>query len=242
MSAFEFKGSKPGQQPETRLLEIKEQLKTTEGDLIAAGMSQRTRIMQRTAAHVDVDGNPFEAYSENGPFYYRPWDRPGLGRKGSKLAERRKKLTEVSRQRSTARFFRRIGGRRGELKVKGEVLATIYGAEKDTIRFESYAAFKRSLGRAGVDLTGARAPHMMQAIEVKAGGSRVSGSAGNPGSSTPATEIVLGIYGPKAQIATGHNNGTKTLPKRRFFGASNADAKAMLAEIFAHVKARLGLS
>lgn len=242
MSTFSFK-DKSGAAPETRIIQIRDALKPTEGDLLAAGISQRTRIMLRTAAHVDVDGNAFAPYSEKGPYYYRPWDRPGM--KG-KIADRRKLLTASSRGRSTARFFKRLGGsnRTGELKVKGEVLAKVQGEHKDTIRFESYAAFKRSLGRAGVDLTGPRAPHMMQAITVKAGAAYVQGDSNNQsGSTTPASTLVLGIYGPKAEIATGHNTGNnRGLPKRRFFGASNSDARSMLSEIFAHVKARLGLS
>lgn len=225
MSEFAFRGGKLGKAPEIRILEIKDAMKVTEGDLLAAGMSQRTRILDRTSRGVDVDGAPFAAYSEHGPYYYRPWDRPGLGRKGVTIDKRREKITLESRQRSTARFFRRLGGstKTGELKVKGTLLASLHGRDRDTIKFESYAAFKRSLGRSGVDLTGPRAPNMMQGIEVK----------------TSATELALGIYGEKAAIATGHNTGAGKLPKRRFFGASTNDAKAMVAEIFAHMRARL---
>src|SRR4051794_35182264 len=109
-SEFVFRNGKFGTEAETRILEIRDALRTTEGDLLAAGMSQRTRILQRTAAHVDVEGSPFAAYSEKGPYYYRPWDRPGLGRKGAGAESRRALLTLSSRQRSTATFFKRIGG------------------------------------------------------------------------------------------------------------------------------------
>ena len=225
MSEFVLRGGKLGRAPETRILEFKDAMHPTEGDLLGAGMSQRTRILQRTANHVDVDGAPFAPYADNGPYYYRPWDRPGLGGKGKSLEVRRAALHFKKREDATERFFRRIGGdvRTGELKVKGDLLASLHKSG-DTIKFESYAAFKRSLGRSGIDLIGPRAPHMMQAIEVKAA----------------SNELTLGIYGEKAAIATAHNTGTGKLPRRRFFGASNDDAKKMLAEIFAHMKARLG--
>jgi hypothetical protein len=244
MSEMAFRdGSNPNRAPEERILEIERAVHTTEGDLLAAGFSQRTRILERTGAGVDVDGAPFAQYDTTRPYYYRPWDRPGLGRKGSSLGERRSLLSDSARQRSTARFFKRIGGslRTGELKFKGEVIDSIHGRERDTIKFASYDAFKRALGRTNVDLMGPRAPHMLQAIEIRSGGSHLGGTEAPvyEGSPDEANELVMGIYGEKAAIAQGHNTGDGTNKRRRFFGANDFDAKAMLLEIYSHIALRL---
>lgn len=85
------------------------------------------------------------------------------------------------------------------------------------IRFDGgYAAFKQSLGRANVDLTGPSAPHMLQEIAVKTTG-RTSGT--------------MGIYGAAADRAEGHNIGAGHLPKREFFGASLKDEELMSEDV-----------
>src|SRR5579863_9082562 len=44
----------------------------TTGDMLLCGQLFRTRIRQRTAAGIDVDGSPFAPYSEKGPYYLYP--------------------------------------------------------------------------------------------------------------------------------------------------------------------------
>ena len=101
------------------------------------------------------------------------------------------------------------------------------------IRFDSYDDFKKSLGRSGVDLRGASAPHMLQAITVKTTGTRdASGSR--------LSEVIIGVYGEAAARGQGHNAGNpKTgLPQRRWFGASRDDAKKFSEDVMASIRAR----
>lgn len=228
-SAAEFKSSN-GRDPEEVILEVRRNLIPLREDLLYAGQRQNERIHEKTADHRDVDGNEFEPYDTTRPYYFRPWDTPsiGRGRKGVSLADRRKKVPELSRNASASRFLRKLGGTtsggKGTLRHKGVGVGEIHSHESDTIKFASYAAFKAALGRSGVDLTGPHAPHMMQAIQVSATGN----------------EIRLSIEDPqKAAIATGHNTGeTKGGKQRRFFGASSHDVKQMLADIYSSIVAR----
>jgi hypothetical protein len=111
------------------------------------------------------------------------------------------------------------GVRRMAKRVGGEITRSGTG-----IRFESYAAFKKSLGRAGgVDLMGPRAPHMMQAIVVQVRGG----------------VAYVGIYDEFAAAkAEGHNNGTSRLPKREFFQASDDDIAAVTRDLADRLVAR----
>jgi hypothetical protein len=222
--------SSSGRQPDEIILEIRRALVPEQADLLYAGQRQNERIHEKTEHHVDVDGNEFEPYDTVRPYYFRPWDAPSLGRgkKNVSLAARRARVPELSRNQSAARFLRKLGGTTsggtGSIRHGGAEVGRIHAHERDTIRFASYAAFKASLGRSGVDLTGPHAPHMMQAIQVSATDS----------------EIRLSIEDPaKAAIATGHNTGeTSGHKKRRFFGASDADVSQMLLDIYTHIKAR----
>jgi hypothetical protein len=198
----------------------------TVGDLLFAGQRQRTRILKRTEDGVDVDGKTFAAYSKNGPYYYYPGK------------------TSKNRKAAVTRFAKKIG------------LAGIHGAVAKRsglgIRFASYGAFKKSLGRKNVDLRGPSAPHMLQALIVKVGGVVLPGvsefstgltqgaveSAGG-GSATKASDIVLGIYGPEAVRANAHNQGGGHLPKRKFFGASEHDKTQVLEDIMVRVATRV---
>lgn len=191
-----------GQAPEQVILRIARAIKPTHEDLLYAGQRQITRILERTARGVDVNGRPFAPYSKNGPYYYNPNGR--LGPAG------RAKLSEKQQKDSAKRMQGKIGG---SLSRTGR-----------TVKFPSYAAFKQWLGRSGVDLTGPRAPHMLQALTAKASG----------------VDVTLGIYGTAAARATGHNFGARHLPQRRFFGASADDAKQMVKDIYVRIKARLG--
>lgn len=205
-----------GDQPvEVLLSSLAKDLRVTAGDCLYALNRQKTRILQRTARGVDVHGNPFAPYSTNGPFYWYP---------GKSAA---------NRQAAAKRAAKKVGGQATRVGVK----------------FKSYADFKRSLGRSTVDLLGARAPHMLQAIVVKVGGlllgsDRVSGLIASGGirglsAEAPVTTAAIGIYGPEAERAEGHNSGSGRLPKREFFGASEEDARLIAEDIGANLRARL---
>ena len=148
-------------------------------DLQYAGDRFKARIVERTRRGLDYEEKPFAPYSTKGPFYYYPQHRGG----------------EQARIRAVSRLQKKIGGTTTKSR-KG-------------IRFESYADFKRSLGRTVVDLTGPSAPHMMQSIVVRVFRNRIQ----------------VGIYdSQKALIAEGHNLGISgRLPRRQFLGISRKE-------------------
>lgn len=199
------------------ILRLRASIKPDAADLLYAGQRQKARIIERTESGVDVDGNAFAPYSTKGPYYYYPSGHLGTSRaaiKTRKAAVRRLlKITgEVSFHREQY-----LGGS----QTAGGV-ATRDGLG---IRFESYADFKSSLGRAGVDLTGPRAPHMLQAVTV------VNGVRDD--------ELLIGVYGEAADRAQGNNEGTRYSPRRRWFGASAADLAEMVKDVYTRIAARL---
>jgi len=185
-------------------------VRITQADATYALQRQRTRILERTARGVDVDGSPFKPYSTKGPYYYYPNGRVGT----SKFSDRQNRA-------AASRLKRKL--QRGSVVSDGGVKLTKSGKG---LRFDSYAAFKRWLGRSVVDLFGPRAPHMLQALVI-----RVTGS--------PVTEGRIGIYGAEASRASGHQYGTKRLPQRRFLGASADDRKLVISDVLGRIKARL---
>lgn len=183
----------------------------TPGDVEYSLQRQRTRILRRTEQGVDVEGRAFAAYLRT-PYTYYP--HGVLGRVSSRLSE-------SSKRNSTKRLHRKLTN--NDFKRAG-VRLTKSGLG---IHFPGgYAQFKQWLGRAGVDLRGARAPHMLQHLQVRI----LSGREG-----------AIGIYAPdKAAIADGHNRGTRHLPQRRFLGASQADITAIAEDVITRIRARLG--
>lgn len=209
-----------GGDPVAHVLKIRGALQPTKEDLLYAGQRQRTRILERTARGVDADEHPFKPYSANGPFYFNP--------NGRLSSEAREKVSEKSQKGAARRFLNKITTKE-ERKKDG---APRLSRTKRTVKFESYAAFKKWLGRSVVDLRGAKAPHMLQAITIT-----VKGAAGL---FKGAGELVLGIYGEAAARAQGHNEGTKRLPQRKFFAASEKDMKLIVRDVYARIRARLG--
>jgi hypothetical protein len=182
-----------GGDPVQLLRNVAKAAKPTAGDLLHAGNLLKTRIIDRTARGIDVNGQSFHPYSTKGPYYFYPF-----GKTGSKNFTVKQKVSAATRLRA------KIGGTKTRSGMG--------------LKFASYAAFKSALGRSTVDLTGLRAPHMLQAIEVKV----------NDQTST----IILGIYGEEAERASGHNTGVPgRLPRRYFFGASPLDLKVLLADL-----------
>jgi hypothetical protein len=181
-----------------------------EGDLLYAGQRQRARILERTAHGVDVDNVPFVPYSTRGPYYYKPH-----GRLGASVP------LDVER-RSAKRMLRTIAPAMTD-RQREEAGVRLSRTGRSIVFRDGYAGFKRWLGRTTVDLRGPRAPHMLQGITVKVPAER---------------SILLGIYGPAADRATGHNIGAGHLPRRRFFSASHADLKAMLEDMRVRMRAR----
>lgn len=208
MSAeFSFRTTR-GTDPREHLLKVRKAIVPTQEDLLYAGQRQRTRQLERTRRGADVNGRAFAPYSTKGPYYYDP--NAGRG------AKRDDKVQRAAVIRMHSKLKKGAAG-------SGSMVKSRTGR---SLKFASYAAFKRWLGRSTVDLTGPRAPHMLQAIITAA---------------RSAKELAMGIYGEAAERATGHNQGVpKThLPKRRFFAASSLDLKAMVGDIGKRAMARL---
>jgi hypothetical protein len=171
-------------------------LRVNEVDLLYAGQRQVERILDRTAQGKDSDNSPFTPYKRSKrPYYYYPTSASGMPR---------------DRIAITKRYFNRMGG--------GTMTRSGLG-----VRFDSYGDMKRALGRAGVDLMGVRAPHMLQAL--------VASVEGNT--------IWIGIYGAEAARAEGHNEGTMTLPRRHFLDVNSEDVRLIGEDIAALMGQRL---
>lgn len=181
----------------------RQQLQPRPEELLAAGHRQRTRIIDRTKRGLDWKGQPFAPYSTKGPYYYYPAHHSRSERSRRKAASRIMRKIEKSKYGKGSRLTRSGLG----------------------IRFENYAEFKRSFGRSNVDLTGIRAPHMLQSIVVR----------------TQGSTIVIGIYDKrKADIASGHNQGIPgRLPRRHFFDISDKDKRLIKKDIVDQLEARL---
>jgi hypothetical protein len=219
-----------GKNPQERILQIKKDVMPTEGDALYAGQLQRSRILERTSRGIDVDGAAFAPYSTKGPFYYSP--------NGKLTAGAKSQLGDKKQRESTRRFLNKIttkeeraGGNAPRLSRTGR-----------SIVFASYAAFKKWLGRSGVDLRGPSAPHMLQGFLVKVASAIYPGppsvAVGLRDKPTQVTEMRLGIYGDAARRATGNNSGEGNA-KRHFFGVSAQDGRLLIQSIMQRIKLRL---
>lgn len=230
-----------GGDPAQYFLNLASRTRITEGDALYAAQRQRSRIIERTLRGVDVNGAPFEPYDRSRPYYYYPGGRVGRTK------------AEVNRNKGSVRRLLKITGEVAQYRSEFTGSMSVGGVrtrDGQGIRFESYADFKESLGRAGVDLTGPRAPHMLQAIGIQTSNHGFA-SVGDDQSDTAlsrfvdsVSEFVIGIFGDAAGRASGHNTGFNPRWKRRhqryFFGASADDIKEMMSELMEHMKARWG--
>ena len=164
-------------------------------DLLYAGEREKTRMLNRTMRGKDYLNRPFAPYSRNGPYYYYPQAK---GPTGERMA-------------ISGKFALRLGN--GVLTKSGLGL-----------KFPNYDEFKRALGRMNVDLTGPRAPHMLQALAVQVQGSK----------------IIIGIWGAEEKKAEGHNEGIRgRLPQRRFIDVSAEDIRLIGEDVADSMAARL---
>jgi|SRR5215471_9437617 len=178
-----------------KALMSKQKIRIEQTDLLYAGERQKTRILKRTAQGKDYLGRDFARYSKKGPYYYYP-QRTGGVRERSAIA------------------------RNLQLRVQGGTM-TRSGLG---IRYDSYDAFKRALGRSTVDLTGPRAPHMLQALTVQVRGN----------------ELLIGIWGAEAPKASGHNEGIMgRLPQRRFLDISQEELRMVGQDVATAMAMRL---
>ena len=199
---------RPSQDPSAFFAKVQGRITPQTQDVELIAEEQKTRIIQRTARGVDVNETPFVPYSTKGPYIYYP------GGRANRISSGGLKTKNLI---AAKRFLSKINAGRGT--PIGEI--TPGGG----VKFASYAAFKQALrGYTFVDLMGPRAPLMMASI-LKI--------------TTGPLEVRLGIYDrQKALIAQGHNQGNSRLPKRTFFGISDADKTAMKARLAEILRSR----
>ncbi|HEU0122635.1 MAG TPA: hypothetical protein VFQ91_19035 [Bryobacteraceae bacterium] len=236
-----------GPDPAKLVIRLKKGYTPTVGDALYAGQRQRTVILDRTKRGVDARGAAFAPYSTKGPYYYNPNAnlRSLYNKRSGSWAADRKERVDDRITKNTKAASKRFLGRISTKAQRKQSDAPRLSKTGLSVVFESYAAFKRWLGRTTVDLYGPRAPHMLQNIIVKAGSYQVKGAeteVGPDAANQPATEMRIGIYGREAARANGHNMGGKNLPQRKFFAVTAADLKARGAEILARMRARVRLS
>lgn len=213
MATIELR-AKNGTAPETVLVTLMAALQPNESDMALAGQIIRSDIREKTAEGIDVGGVPFQAYVTGHPYYYNPDTRGG-------------KFTEgMAKKRSRPKWLQQFT----DAVYEGQVKGVRESSTERTIRFESYGAFKAMFrGSAVVDLMGIQAPHMLDAIVVTVNGQDFTKESSTSNSGGPAGSVTIAIYDTEAaKRASGHNNGTKTLPRRHFFGISN-DARQRVA-------------
>lgn len=214
MSTIELR-ARNGSDPEKVLVAVMAALQPNESDMALAGQIIRSDIREKTAEGIDVDGVPFQAYATGHPYYYNPDTRGG-------------KFTEsMAKKRSRPKWLQQFANAVWEGQVKG----VRESSTERTIRFESYGAFKAMFrGDSVVDLMGIQAPHMLDAIVVLVNGQDFTKRGSMSDTGSPAGSVTIAIYDAEAaKRASGHNNGSKTLPRRHFFGISN-DARQRVAD------------
>lgn len=188
-------------------------------DLLMIGNYFKTATLERTARGIDVDGRTFASYSTKRAYYWNPYS-----------GNKRQSGTRKKQNAAMNRMIKKLGGstKTGIIRdpVTGKAVAHRSGTGT-SIRFASYDAFKRSLGRSNVDLTGPRAPHMLQALTVRV--------------AEDGKGVILGIYGEAAGRAKGHQNGNpaRGLPQRKFLGATPEDRAHALRLLSAQVHGRI---
>lgn len=169
-------------------------------DMRLAGEMARSAILERTAKGVSVSGVAFAPYNETTPYYYNP-SRQRAAKQTGRFGTPLRRFTAKQEKASAGRLL-------SKLRKAGDSTA-VRGLSGGTIKFPSYAAFKRAFGRANVDLRGVAAPNMLDAIVVTA----------------EANEASVAIGGVSGRIARGHTTGNrpKGMPLRQFFGLSTDD-------------------
>jgi hypothetical protein len=205
------------------MLDVKK-FEITEGDLLMACLLTKSHILANTSIGRDYNDGSFAPYNDSRPFYYYPAGPVGRERSSAQL----------KKDKAAVKRFGRSVGR----AVSGTTSAVSRSGLG--IKFQSYQAFKGTyLGRGGVDLMGPRAPHMLQAIAIQAGGLEVPAGQNRRANmspdegASPCRTARLGIYGNESIRASGINSDDrpKGMPLRRFFAVSDRVAAAAAKKI-----------
>jgi len=221
---------------EAVILTIKGAVAATLGDCMTLGVHLRGKILERTARGVDVDGREFAPYSGKGPYYYCP-----AGQAGRQFGESKKDQI-VREQRAAKRLHAKLRNKSGAKEAGPHLSRT----GRSLVFPGGYRQFKEYLGRTTVDLTGPRAPHMLQSMRVRCNQQTdADAPVGQDDHLEPCDNFAVGIYDGMAARASGHQDGNNAnLPQRRFIGASKEDISEMTEILAARMRGRIkaGLS
>lgn len=237
-----------GKDPEQVVMAIKEAITPTVGDCLTIGMYLRERCLSRTEDGVDVQGHPFQDYSTKGPYYWNPsgqsGKREGETDRAHATRERRAAKRVYTRLRAGYAVDVHEAARKGKGAAYHDTAPHLSKTGRSICFPGGYKQFKQFLGRMGVDLTGPRAPHMLQAFVVRCGGVEADEtlkSVGRNEHTDPANVVTLGIYDPEmAKRASAHQNGDNArVPQRKFIGATDADAQECLNLLAERVRGRM---
>lgn len=209
----------------------------TQGDLLMLLQIQRSNILKRTSQGIDKDGKAFHPYSNKGPYYWYPSkskDRANRKRTARQLARKLVGILDAKEQR------KRQNGKRA-IPFGG---ITPGGA----IKFRNYGEFKTSLGRTVVDLRGPSAPHMLQALLVRAGSTIIKPNRQRnieaKNMKFPTSVGRIQIFGSEGDRAAAHMRGRtkKRLPRRNFLGANNKELKILMNILIDRMQVRADIA
>ena len=173
-----------------RMAQVSRAFRLTAQAFQRVGEAQRRRIIQRVERQgKDIHDRPFAPYSTKGPIYI--------------YGDHARRLGRQSRGAAARRFAGITGGQRTRMGVK----------------YASYAAYKRALGRKVVDLAGRSRRMLGQLVTAR----------------PTESSVTIGVFGEAAGRAAGHQRGSGYLPKRQWLGATKLEIAAVKAGISAEI-------
>ncbi len=230
-------GTKKGAGAKTAIKQYFRSFVPTQGDLLMLLQLQRSIILKRTSQGIDKNGKAFEPYSTKGPYYWYP----------SKSKER------SNRKRTVRRLARKLVGvlnaKEQRKQQKGRKDTPFGGITPGgAIKFRNYGEFKTSLGRTMVDLRGPSAPHMLQALLVRAGSTTIKPQRQRnieaKNMKLPTSVGRIQIFGPEGERAAAHMRGRtkRRLPRRNFLGANNKELKILMGILIDRMQVRANIA
>jgi hypothetical protein len=244
---FQVRGAK------SRVINLINDVQPTQGDLVSAALLHRNRVLDRTARGVDLDERAFADYSDVGPIYIDLGSKVGAGRTVAQKVSAAKRFSKkvglgakvfkrgpiaVAKKRANSQKAAKRNPAAGFRLIQG--VTPIGGITPGgLLKVASYKAFKlQILGRSVVDLFGHRAPHMLQSLLVRFGGSQIAGTIAPRAYPQQPTSVEMGLFGEEASRGLGHNVGAGALPARRWFGVGRDDLRVFLDHIANRMMAR----
>lgn len=173
----------------------------TRGDLAAALYGQNQRILLKTSQGYGYDGESFEEYASEYPYYYYP--EGGV----KHLAATHLRITSQIRGLKVTRTTKGL-----KFENYGEFKRAFGHANVDLFGVSPLA-------------------HMLGAVQMNINGGEVFLSGYSGHLTGLALSGTLGIYGDLGRRAELHNEGLGRMPRREFFGLSESDIEDIVADI-----------